>query len=64
MKKLIYAFLFVFLFIIIFGNSIYADDTNTEVEIAIPDLVVDFDDDRYWYGLESKALLIGKLKMG
>ena len=64
MKKLIYAFLFVFLFIIIFGNSIYADDTNSEVEIAIPDLVIDFDDDRYWYGLESKSTPYWKIEDG
>ncbi len=64
MKKLIYALFFIFFFTILFENSIYADDENSEPEIAVPDIVIDFDDNLYWYGLESGSTQYWKIEDG
>ena len=64
MKKLIHATFFVFLSTILFGNSIYADDENSEPEIVAPDIVIDFDDDEYWYGLKSGSTPYWKIEDG
>ncbi len=53
MKKLIYIIFFIFFFTFLFENSIYADDKSSESEVVIPDIVIDFNDVKYWYGLES-----------
>ncbi len=64
MKKLICSTFFVLLFITLLGNSVYADDENSDSEVAIPDLVIDFDDDMYWYGLESDSTPYWKIEDG
>ena len=64
MKKLIHVTFFVLLFTTLFGNSIHADDENPELEIAVPDVVIDFDDDKYWYGLESGSTPYWKIEDG
>ena len=48
MKKLIYTIFFVFVITTLFTNIVYAEDKNTEPQIVVPDVVVDFDDDKYW----------------
>ena len=64
MKKLIYTSFFVFLLTFLFGNSINADDGNSEKEIIVPDVVIDFNDDKYWYGLESGSTPYWKIEDG
>jgi len=34
-------------------HSIYAQDEDSESDIAIPDIVINFEDSKNWYGLES-----------
>ena len=53
MKKLIYAIFFILVSLTLSVNSVYAQDEDSESEIVVPDVVIDFDDDKYWYGLES-----------
>ena len=64
MKKLIYTITFVILFTILFENLVYAEDKNSESEIEIPDVIIDFDDDKYWYGLESGNTPYWKIEDG
>ena len=64
MKKLIYTIFFVFAFTALFTNIVYAEDGNTEPEIVLPDLVVNFDNDKYWYGLESGNTPYWKIEDG
>ena len=64
MRKLIYITFFVFLFTTLFGNLAFAEEENSESEIAIPDLVIDFEDDKYWYGLESDTTPYWKIEDG
>ena len=64
MKKLIHVSFFVLFFTILFGNTIYADDESSEPEVAVPDVVIDFDDDMYWYGLESDSTPYWKIEDG
>ena len=46
MRKLIYITFFVFLFATLFGNPIFADGVNSEPEVVLPDVVIDFEDDK------------------
>ena len=64
MKKLIYTIFFVLAFTALFTNIVYAEDGNTEPEIVLPDLVVNFDNDKYWYGLESGNTPYWKIEDG
>ena len=64
MRKLIYITFFVFLFTTLFGTSIFADDVNSEPEVVLPDVVIDFEDDKYWYGLESSSTPYWKIEDG
>jgi len=64
MKKLIYTIFFVFAFTILFTNTVFAEDKNSESEIVIPDVVIDFDNDKYWYGLESGNTPYWKIEDG
>ena len=64
MKKLIYVTFFAFLFTIILGNSVYAEVQNSQSEVAVPDIIIDFDDDEYWYGLESGTTPYWKIEDG
>ena len=34
-------------------DLVNAENENSEPEIVVPDLIINFDDQRYWYGLES-----------
>jgi len=40
------------------------DDVETESEIAIPDIVIDFNDDKNWYGLKSGQTPYWKIEDG
>ena len=64
MRKLIYTTFFIFLFTTIFGTSIFADDVNSEPEVVLPDVVIDFEDDKYWHGLESGSTPYWKIEDG
>ena len=64
MKKLIYGVFFVFAFMIFFLNPVYAENEDSELEITVPDVVIDFEDDKYWYGLESGSTPYWKIEGG
>ena len=64
MRKLIYITFFVFLFTTLFGTSIFAEEANSEPEVVLPDVVIDFEDDKYWYGLESGSTPYWKIEDG
>ena len=64
MRKLIYITFFVFLFTTLFGTSISAEEENSEPEVVLPDVVIDFEDDKYWYGLESGSTPYWKIEDG
>ena len=52
-------------FTVFFINTAYAiDETSTEPEVAIPDIVIDFSDDKNWYGLESGKTPYWKIEDG
>ena len=41
-------------FILFSINTVYAvDEISSEPEVAIPDIIIDFNDDKNWYGLKS-----------
>ena len=46
MRKLIYITFFIFLFTTLFVNPIFVDDANSEPEVVLPDVVIDFEDDK------------------
>ena len=49
-----FSLIFLSLFTLATSNAVYADDqTSFEAEVAIPDIVLDFNDDENWYGLMS-----------
>ena len=64
MEKLIYTIFFVFILTILFTNTVYAEDENSEPEIIVPDVIIDFNDDKYWYGLESNNTQYWKIEDG
>ena len=64
MRKLIYATFFVLIFTTLFGTSIFAEEKNFEPEVVLPDVVIDFEDDKYWYGLESGSTPYWKIEDG
>ncbi len=64
MKKLIYMIFVVILLSTLFENFIYADDENSELEIITPDVIIDFEDGEYWYGLESGNTPYWKIEDG
>ena len=64
MKKLFYMIFVVILLSTLFENFIYADDENSELEIVTPDVIIDFEDDKYWYGLESGNTPYWKIEDG
>ena len=47
-----------------FVNSVNADETSSEPEIAIPDLVIDFNNDKNWHGLKSGETPYWKIENG
>lgn len=64
MNKILISSVCILLFSIIFVNFSYADETSSESEIAIPDLVIDFDNDKNWYGLKSGETPYWKIENG
>ena len=64
MNKILISSVCILLFSIIFVNFSYADETSSEPEIAIPDLVIDFSDDKNWYGLKSGETPYWKIENG
>ena len=64
MKKLIYTILSLLISTTLFLNPIFAEDVPTESEIVVPDLVINFDNEDYWYGLESGNTPYWKIEDG
>ena len=53
MNRLIFT-IFILLTLGLFSiNLVNAEDENSDPEIVLPDIVINFDDKNYWYGLES-----------
>ena len=64
MNKIIIPSVCILLFSILFVNFGYADETSSEPEIAIPDLVIDFNNDKNWHGLKSGETPYWKIENG
>ena len=64
MNKILIPSVCILLFSISFVNFGNADETSSEVEIAIPDLVIDFNNDKNWYGLKSGETPYWKIENG
>ena len=64
MKQLIYTIISVIIFTILSANAAYGENENPEPEIAVPDIVIDFNDDTYWHGLESGNTPYWKIEDG
>ncbi len=64
MNKILISSVCILLFSIQFVNFGYADETSSEPEIAIPDLVIDFNNDKNWYGLKSGETPYWKIENG
>ncbi len=64
MNKILISSVCILLFSIIFVNFSYADETSSEPQIVIPDLVIDFDNDKNWYGLKSGETPYWKIENG
>tara|TARA_B100000674_G_scaffold333248_1_gene278295 strand:- start:1195 stop:3651 length:2457 start_codon:yes stop_codon:yes gene_type:complete len=54
----------IILFAVFFMNFANADEKLSEPEIAIPDIVIDFSDDKNWYGLKSGETPYWTIKNG
>ena len=63
MNKLIF-FITTISFLLSFTDYAFADDQTSESEIAIPDLIINFDDAKHWYGLESGETPYWKIEDG
>ena len=64
MNKILISSVCILLFSILFVNFGYADETSSEPEIAIPDLVIDFNNDKNWDGLKSGETPYWKIEDG
>jgi len=64
MNKILIPSVCILLFSISFVNFGNADETSSEPEIAIPDLVIDFNNDKNWYGLKSGETPYWKIENG
>jgi len=64
MNKILIPSVCILLFSILFVNFGYADETSSEPEIAIPDLVIDFNNDKNWHGLKSGETPYWKIEDG
>ncbi|MDC0063806.1 hypothetical protein OAJ67_02270 [Candidatus Nitrosopelagicus sp.] len=64
MNKILISSICISLCSILFVNFGYADETSSEPEIAIPDLVIDFNNDKNWYGLKSGETPYWKIENG
>jgi len=64
MNKILISSVCILLFSILFVNFVHADETSSEPEIAIPDLVIDFNNDKNWYGLKSGETPYWKIENG
>ena len=64
MNKILIPSVCILLFSMSFVNFGNADETSSEPEIAIPDLVIDFNNDKDWYGLKSGETPYWKIENG
>ena len=64
MKKLIYTIFILFAFSILSTSHVYAENEDSDSEIVTPDMIIDFDDERYWYGLKSGNTPYWKIEDG
>ena len=64
MNKILISSVCILLFSLLFVNSGYADETSSEPEVAIPDVVINFDNDKNWYGLKSGETPYWKIENG
>ncbi|NMI83124.1 MAG: hypothetical protein EX286_00495 [Candidatus Nitrosopelagicus brevis] len=64
MNKILIPSVCILLFSMLFVNFGYADETSSEPEIAIPDLVIDFNNDKNWHGLKSGETPYWKIEDG
>ena len=65
MNQLFYTVFFVTLFGLSSISFVHAVDENvSESDIAIPDIIIDFTDDKYWYGLEPGETQYWKIEDG
>ena len=64
MNKILIPSVCILLFSMLFINFGYADETLSEPEIAIPDLVIDFNNAKNWYGLKSGETPYWKIENG
>ena len=62
MNKILISPICILLFSFFFVNSANADEASSEP--AIPDLVIDFSDDKNWYGLKSGETPYWKIENG
>ena len=64
MNKILISSVCILLFSILFVSFGYADETQSQSEIIIPDLVIDFNNDKNWYGLKSDETPYWKIENG
>ena len=64
MKKLIYTIFILSAFSILSASHVYAENEDSDSEIVTPDIVIDFDDERYWHGLKSGNTPYWKIEDG
>ena len=64
MNKILIPSVCILLFSISFVNFGYADETSSEPEIIIPDLVIDFNNDKNWDRLKSGETPYWKIEDG
>ena len=64
MKKLIYTIFILSAFSILSASHVYAENEDSDSEIVTPDMIIDFDDERYWHGLKSGNTPYWKIEDG
>ena len=64
MKKLIYTIFILSAFSILSASHVYAENEDSDSEIVTPDIVIDFDAERYWHGLKSGNTPYWKIEDG
>ncbi len=64
MNKILIPSVCILLFSLLFVNFGYADETTSELKVAIPDLVINFNNDKNWYGLKSGETPYWKIENG
>ena len=64
MNKILIPSVCILLFSMSFVNFGNADETSSEPEVAIPDVVINFNNDKNWYGLKSGENPYWKIENG